>query len=142
MFIIFVVDQVAFEQNGCFDCKSIAIENESSVYFKLIILMICFFFFLFFSIKISTGLALNTSSLTARRDSFDRNTSAFSPSLDFSSSSVAVAANGNGTASRKWPVNNYGAMASVSPLAPGTPPPTGKYILKFHFMLRSLDISI
>lgn len=108
----------------------------------IIILMICFFFFLFFSIKISTGLALNTSSLTARRDSFDRNTSAFSPSLDFSSSSVAVAANGNGTASRKWPVNNYGAMASVSPLAPGTPPPTGKYILKFHFMLRSLDISI
>ncbi|XP_055310309.1 maternal protein pumilio-like isoform X2 [Sitodiplosis mosellana] len=74
-----------------------------------------------------SGLALNTSSLTARRDSFDRNTSAFSPSLDFNSSSVAAvaAANGNGTASRKWPVNNYGAMASVSPLAPGTPPPTG-----------------
>lgn len=73
-----------------------------------------------------TGLALNTSSLTARRDSFDRNTSAFSPSLDYSSSSIA--ANGNGTANRKWPVNNYGAlgtMASVSPLAPGTPPPTG-----------------
>ncbi|XP_031626222.1 maternal protein pumilio-like isoform X2 [Contarinia nasturtii] len=75
------------------------------------------------------GLALNTSSLTARRDSFDRNTSAFSPSLDFNSPSVAAvaaaAANGNGTANRKWPVNNYGAMASVSPLAPGTPPPSG-----------------
>lgn len=87
---------------------------------------------------------MNTSSLTARRDSFDRNTSAFSPSLDFNTSSVAAvaAANGNGTASRKWPVNNYGAMASVSPLAPGTPPPTGKYILKFNLMLQSLDISI
>lgn len=39
-----------------------------------------------------------------------------------------MTANGNGTANRKWPVNNYGAlgtMASVSPLAPGTPPPTG-----------------
>lgn len=75
------------------------------------------------------GLALNTSSLTARRDSFDRNTSAFSPSLDFNSPSVAAvaAANGNGTARGKWPVNSYGGMSSVSPLAPGTPPPTGKY---------------
>jgi len=76
----------------------------------------------------ASGLALNTSSLTARRDSFDRNTSAFSPSLDYTSSSVGVATNGNGTTNRKWPVNNYGGlgtMASVSPLAPGTPPPTG-----------------
>lgn len=72
------------------------------------------------------GLALNTSSLTARRDSFDRNTSAFSPSLDFNSTSVA-AVNGNGTASRKWPVNSYSGMPSISPLAPGTPPPTGKF---------------
>lgn len=87
------------------------------------------FFLLIEKKTVFTGLALNTSSLTARRDSFDRNTSAFSPSLDYTSSSVAaVAANGNGNTNRKWPVNNYGAlstMASVSPLAPGTPPPTG-----------------
>lgn len=84
------------------------------------------------------GLALNTSSLTARRDSFDRNTSAFSPSLDYNTSSLAaVAANGNGTTNRKWPVNNYGAlgtMASVSPLAPGTPPPTGKFAFSIFFL--------
>lgn len=69
------------------------------------------------------GLQLNTSSLSARRDSFDRNTSAFSPSLDYSSTSAAT------VAGRKWPVSNYGAlgtMASASPLgAPITPPPTG-----------------
>lgn len=75
---------------------------------------------------------MNTSSLTARRDSFDRNTSAFSPSLDFNPSSVAAvaAANGNGTARGKWPVNNYGGMSSVSPLAPGTPPPTGTHFFR------------
>lgn len=98
-------------------------------------MMICFFrFFSYRKIEIQIGLALNTSSLTARRDSFDRNTSAFSPSLDFSSSSVAAAAaaNGNGTSSRKWPVNNYNAMTSVSPLAPGTPPPTGKFHIQFY----------
>lgn len=84
-------------------------------------------------------MALNTSTLTARRDSFDRNTSAFSPSLDYNAS---VVANGNGTANRKWPVNNYGAlgtMASVSPLAaPGTPPPTGKPYI--HLELKAKQI--
>lgn len=82
------------------------------------------------------GLPLNTSTLSARRDSFDRNTSAFSPSLDYNSTTVATA-NGNGNANRKWPVNNYGAlgtMASVSPLAAsGTPPPTGINSISFRF---------
>jgi pumilio RNA-binding family len=66
-------------------------------------------------------LALNTSSLTARRDSFDRNTSAFSPSLDYTTG-------GGINAARKWPVGNYGlnaVTASASPLGPPiTPPPT------------------
>lgn len=71
------------------------------------------------------GLALNTSSLTARRDSFDRNTSAFSPSIDVASSAVAAAS----LASRKWPVGSYGTLgaASASPLgAPITPPPSNR----------------
>lgn len=76
-----------------------------------------------------SGLALNTSSIAARRDSFDRNTSAFSPSLDYATglvnSSAAAAA---AAAARKWPVNSYGglttAQASASPLGtPLTPPP-------------------
>lgn len=69
------------------------------------------------------SLALNTSSLTARRDSFDRNTSAFSPSLDYNSTNAV-------NNSRKWAVNNYETMrtiaTSASPLgAPITPPPSG-----------------
>ncbi|XP_078040025.1 pumilio isoform X1 [Augochlora pura] len=61
----------------------------------------------------STGLGLGASS-TARRDSFDRNTSAFSPSLEYSRT--------------KWP-QSYGALgtvtASPSPLGLSlTPPPT------------------
>lgn len=68
-------------------------------------------------------MALNTSSLSARRDSFDRNTSAFSPSLEYNSNSSATAA------ARKWPVASYGAlgtMPSASPLGgPITPPPSG-----------------
>lgn len=71
---------------------------------------------------------MNASSLSARRDSFDRNTSAFSPSLEYNPTSISAAGAGS-VAGRKWPVNNYGglsAMASSSPLAaPGTPPPTG-----------------
>lgn len=68
-----------------------------------------------------SGLALNTSSIAARRDSFDRNTSAFSPSLDYTTGLVNSSA-------RKWPVNSYGglttAAASASPLGtPLTPPP-------------------
>lgn len=81
------------------------------------------------------GLALNTSTLSARRDSFERNTSAFSPSMDYNSTSAAAAAAAAATASittRKWPVSSYGAlstMASASPLcAPVTPPPTGKIV--------------
>lgn len=69
---------------------------------------------------------MNASSLSARRDSFDRNTSAFSPSLDYNSTSVSAA--NAAVAGRKWSVNNYGlsSMASSSPLAaPGTPPPAG-----------------
>ncbi|XP_049277500.1 maternal protein pumilio isoform X2 [Anopheles funestus] len=81
--------------------------------------------------------ALNTSSLTTRRDSFDRNTSAFSPSLDYTSSASAntmamnAAAAVAASAARKWPVGagNYSglgtvAAASASPLGPSlTPPP-------------------
>lgn len=68
-----------------------------------------------------SGLALNTSSITGRRDSFDRNTSAFSPSLDYTAGRINNPA-------LKWPVNNYGglttAAASASPLGtPLTPPP-------------------
>lgn len=61
------------------------------------------------------GLQLNTG-LTTRRDSFDRNTSAFSPSLDYSSANIA---------GRKWPTAaNYGALGASSPIgAPITPPP-------------------
>lgn len=68
------------------------------------------------------GLALNTTSLSGRRDSFDRNTSAFSPSsIDYTGGNV------NGRSSTaKWPIGSYGAMASASPHgAPITPPPTG-----------------
>ncbi|XP_058055832.1 maternal protein pumilio [Anopheles bellator] len=81
--------------------------------------------------------ALNTSSMTTRRDSFDRNTSAFSPSLDYTSaaSSTAMATNAAAVAAaaaaRKWPVGagTYSglgtvAAASASPLGPSlTPPP-------------------
>ncbi|XP_055847919.1 maternal protein pumilio isoform X4 [Episyrphus balteatus] len=84
-----------------------------------------------------TGLALNTSSLTTRRDSFDRNTSAFSPSMDYSTSTVAATAVSSSVAAaaaaaavaRKWPVSGYGNLGSVgnasaSPIgAPITPPP-------------------
>ncbi|XP_058823446.1 maternal protein pumilio isoform X2 [Topomyia yanbarensis] len=78
------------------------------------------------------GLALSTSSLTARRDSFDRNTSAFSPSLDYTSAStnavVSNAAAAAAAAARKWPVGagSYGlsAVTSASPLGTCiTPPP-------------------
>lgn len=74
---------------------------------------------------------MSTSSLTARRDSFDRNTSAFSPSLDYTStasSNSAVAAAAAAAAARKWPVGSFSALgtaASASPLAPPiTPPPS------------------
>ncbi|XP_055382813.1 maternal protein pumilio [Condylostylus longicornis] len=92
-----------------------------------------------------SGLALNTSSLTGRRDSFDRNTSAFSPSIDYSNNAAAAVAAATGgssavsssaaaaaavaAAARKWPGNysTLGAVttASASPIgAPLTPPPT------------------
>ncbi|XP_037036673.1 maternal protein pumilio isoform X3 [Bradysia coprophila] len=71
-----------------------------------------------------SGLTLNTTS--ARRDSFGRDTSPFSPSLDYSNATAAV------TNPRKWPPPaSYGALgtvaASASPLgAPITPsPPSG-----------------
>jgi pumilio RNA-binding family len=72
---------------------------------------------LFFA-TVFTGLQLNTG-LTTRRDSFDRNTSAFSPSLDYSST---------GTSVRKWPNAFNGSLgASSSPIGapPLTPPPPG-----------------
>lgn len=68
---------------------------------------------------------MNSSSLAARRDSFERNTSAFSPSMDGGSSVAAVAS----LTSRKWPVGSYGALGttSASPLgAPITPPPSNR----------------
>ncbi|CAH0557972.1 unnamed protein product [Brassicogethes aeneus] len=56
-----------------------------------------------------TGLGLSTTA-TGRRDSFDRNTSAFSPSLDYR---------------QKWPTS-YNIGSSPSPLAGSlTPPPSG-----------------
>ncbi|XP_055644551.1 maternal protein pumilio isoform X2 [Toxorhynchites rutilus septentrionalis] len=79
------------------------------------------------------GLALNTSTLSARRDSFDRNTSAFSPSLDYSSASsnavMSNAAVAAAAAARKWPVGagSYGGLntvnASASPLGTSISPP-------------------
>ncbi|XP_065350272.1 pumilio homolog 2 isoform X3 [Cloeon dipterum] len=67
--------------------------------------------------SLSSGLGLGSSS-TGRRDSFDRNTSAFSPSLDYGRA--------------KWGSTNYGALgtvtASQSPLGLTggslTPPPS------------------
>lgn len=69
---------------------------------------------------------MNTTGLTARRDSFDRNTSAFSPSLDYSNPTSVNAA-------RKWPgvpqAPNYNSLNTVtasSPIGgPITPPPCG-----------------
>lgn len=63
------------------------------------------------------GLQLNTG-LTTRRDSFDRNTSAFSPSLDY---------NPAGNPVRKWQTaTGYGALGASSPIGgPLTPPPNG-----------------
>uniref|UniRef100_A0A6P4EUE4 Maternal protein pumilio isoform X4 n=1 Tax=Drosophila rhopaloa TaxID=1041015 RepID=A0A6P4EUE4_DRORH len=102
------------------------------------------------------GLALNTNSLTGRRDSFDRSTSAFSPSaMDYTTSGVAAAANAVNSsvaqaavaaaaaaaARGKWPgamsgaaSGAYGALgagnASASPLgAPLTPPPSAQSCL-------------
>ncbi|XP_050308569.1 pumilio homolog 2-like isoform X3 [Anthonomus grandis grandis] len=57
--------------------------------------------------QLHSGLGLNTTT-TGRRDSFDRNTSAFSPSLDYR---------------QKWPTS-YNIGSSPSPLAGSlTPPP-------------------
>lgn len=66
------------------------------------------------------GLQLNTG-LTTRRDSFDRNTSAFSPSLDYNPANIA------GNPVRKWPTaTGYGALGASSPIGgPLTPPPSG-----------------
>ncbi|XP_017141027.1 maternal protein pumilio isoform X2 [Drosophila miranda] len=105
------------------------------------------------------GLALNTNSLTGRRDSFDRSTSAFSPSaMDYTSSAVAAANAVNSTVAQaaavaaaaaaaraKWPgamsgAGAYGALgaaaaaaaanASASPIgAPLTPPPSAQSCL-------------
>lgn len=62
---------------------------------------------------------MNTG-LTTRRDSFDRNTSAFSPSLDYNP------ANMPGNPVRKWQTASYGALGASSPIGgPLTPPPTG-----------------
>jgi pumilio RNA-binding family len=61
-------------------------------------------------------LQLNTG-LTTRRDSFDRNTSAFSPSLEYNS-------NMTNNSVRKWPTTFNGALGASSPIgAPLTPPP-------------------
>ncbi|BFF88849.1 maternal protein pumilio [Drosophila madeirensis] len=105
------------------------------------------------------GLALNTNSLTGRRDSFDRSTSAFSPSaMDYTSGGVAAANAVNSTVAQaaavaaaaaaaraKWPgamssAGAYGALgaaaaaaaanASASPIgAPLTPPPSAQSCL-------------
>ncbi|XP_070493256.1 maternal protein pumilio-like isoform X2 [Chironomus tepperi] len=72
------------------------------------------------------GLQLNTG-LTTRRDSFDRNTSAFSPSLEYSSGNMT------GSSIRKWPTAFNGTLgaSSSSPVgisAPLTPPPPANII--------------
>lgn len=59
--------------------------------------------------------------MTARRDSFDRNTSAFSPSIDYGVTSNTI---------RKWSSSGtpYGALGASSPIGPNgglTPPPNG-----------------
>lgn len=67
-----------------------------------------------------SGLQLNTG-LTTRRDSFDRNTSAFSPSLDYSSTNAT-----GGTSVRRWPNAFNGALGASSPIGASlTPPPPG-----------------
>lgn len=79
------------------------------MYFLAIILIYTYVF---------KGLQLNTG-LTTRRDSFDRNTSAFSPSLDYNS------ANMNSASVRKWPNAFNGTLGASSPIGapPLTPPP-------------------
>lgn len=65
-----------------------------------------------------SGLQLNTG-LTTRRDSFDRNTSAFSPSLDYSSTNTT-----GGTSVRRWPNAFNGTLGASSPIGTSlTPPP-------------------
>jgi pumilio RNA-binding family len=67
-----------------------------------------------------SGLQLNTG-LTTRRDSFDRNTSAFSPSLDYNSTNTT-----GGTSVRRWPNAFNGALGASSPIGASlTPPPPG-----------------
>lgn len=67
-----------------------------------------------------SGLQLNTG-LTTRRDSFDRNTSAFSPSLDYSSTNTT-----GGTSVRRWPNAFNGTLGASSPIGASlTPPPPG-----------------
>ncbi|KAG5682135.1 hypothetical protein PVAND_011509 [Polypedilum vanderplanki] len=61
------------------------------------------------------GLQLNTG-LTTRRDSFDRNTSAFSPSLDYNAAAA-------GSSVRKWPTTFNGSSPIGAPL---TPPPLSR----------------
>lgn len=63
---------------------------------------------------------MNTG-LTTRRDSFDRNTSAFSPSLDYNSTNTT-----GGTSVRRWPNAFNGALGASSPIGASlTPPPPG-----------------
>lgn len=71
-----------------------------------------------FSEFLLLGLQLNTG-LTTRRDSFDRNTSAFSPSLDYNPA--------GGNPVRKWAnAAGYGALGASSPIGSAlTPPPSG-----------------
>lgn len=71
------------------------------------------------------GLALNTTSLTGRRDSFDRNTSAFSPSLEYAATARPKWAQGYGAASTAGVAAGGGSSASPLPQlgAPLTPPP-------------------
>lgn len=74
----------------------------------------------FFLLLPFAGLQLNTG-LTTRRDSFDRNTSAFSPSLDYSSTNAT-----GGTSVRRWPNAFNGALGASSPIGASlTPPPPG-----------------
>lgn len=69
------------------------------------------------------GLQLSTG-LTTRRDSFDRNTSAFSPSLDYSTTNTTI----TGNSVRKWPQAFNGTLGASSPIqgAPLTPPPLSR----------------
>lgn len=79
----------------------------------------------FYCTDVIAGLGLNTTT-SGRRDSFDRNTSAFSPSLDYR---------------QKW-TTSYNIGSSPSPLAGSlTPPPSAAAPLQLGGLVTSRVLS-